>query len=62
MAKKTEIRTEVNIPSSLGLDDKTKADLKKQFEAAMQGVLDKHAVTKAKQANVSLFWKTSDER
>jgi hypothetical protein len=62
VAKKTEIRTEVDIPPSLGLDDKTKGDLKKQFEAALQGVLNQNAVTKAKQASVSLFWKTSDEK
>jgi hypothetical protein len=61
MAKKHEIRAEVDIPSSLGLDDQAKTDLKKQFTAALRGVLNQHAVTKAKQANVSLFWKSSDE-
>ena len=60
MTKKHEIKTEVHLPASLGLDDKTKDDLKKQFEAALQGVLNQNAVTKAKQASVSLFWKVSD--
>ncbi len=58
---KNEIKAEVNLPSTLGLDDKTKTELKKEFEAALQGVLNQNAVTKAKQATVSLHWKSSSE-
>jgi hypothetical protein len=58
---KNEIKAEVNLPSSLGLDDKTKTELKKEFEAALQGVLNQNAVTQSKQATVSLHWKSSNE-
>jgi hypothetical protein len=58
---KNEIDAEVNLPSSLGLDEKTKTELKKQFEAALQGVLNQNAVTKSKHATVTLHWKSSNE-
>jgi hypothetical protein len=58
---KNEINAELNLPSSLGLDEKTKAELKKQFEAALQGVLNQNAVTKSKHATVALHWKSSNE-
>jgi hypothetical protein len=58
---KNEIKAEVNLPSSLGLDEKTKTELKKQFEAALQGVLNQNAVTKPKHATVTLHWKSSNE-
>ncbi|HZD51025.1 MAG TPA: hypothetical protein VE178_19950 [Silvibacterium sp.] len=61
MAEKHEIKTEVHIPSSMGLDDKTKTELKKEFEAALQGVLSQNPITKAKHAVVALHWKSSDE-
>lgn len=61
MAQNPEVKTEVTIPASLGLSDTDKEDLKKQFTAALQGVLDQHAATRGKHVRPSLFWKAAND-
>jgi len=53
----SDVKVEVAIPSELAIPDAEKESLKKEFTAAIQGVLDKHAATSGKNVGIAMEWK-----
>jgi hypothetical protein len=53
----SEMKVEVVIPADISLPEKDKENLKKEFTAAIRGVLDKHVATQGKNVGVALEWK-----
>ena len=55
----SDMKVEVAIPHDLAIPEPDKENLKKEFTAAIRGVLDKHAATHGKNVGVALEWKAS---
>jgi hypothetical protein len=55
----SDMKVEVAIPHDLGIGEPDKENLKKEFTAAIRGVLDKHAATHGKNVGVALEWKAT---
>ena len=55
----SDMKVEVGIPQDVPIADADKENLKKEFTAALRGVIDKHAATRGKNVGVAMEWKTS---